>query len=85
MYDKHVTHDILAALEEFQERDSGWTLSRILNLIVNVNKYEYNPMYAGCWVDLRNYAEESGNQCAFDGQCILFDQWSPLCIQLKIM
>ncbi|KYN38931.1 hypothetical protein ALC56_06691 [Trachymyrmex septentrionalis] len=55
-YDKHVTDDILAALEEFQERDSGWTLSRILNLIVNVNKYEYNPMYAGCWVDLRNYA-----------------------------
>ena len=25
-------------------------LSRILNLIVNVNKY--NPMHAGCWVEL---------------------------------
>ena len=50
MYDKHVTDDILAALKKFQERDSGWALSRILNLIVNVNKY--NPMYAGCWMEL---------------------------------
>ncbi|KYN09355.1 hypothetical protein ALC57_18531 [Trachymyrmex cornetzi] len=49
-YDEHVTDDILAALEEFQERDSGWALSRISNLIVNVNKF--NPMHAGCWVEL---------------------------------
>ena len=49
-YDKHVTDDILAALEEFQKRDSGWALSRILNLIVNVNKY--NPMHAEFWVEL---------------------------------
>ena len=45
-----MTDDILAALEEFQKRDSGWALSCILNLIVNVNKY--NPMHAGCWVEL---------------------------------
>ncbi|XP_024871691.1 uncharacterized protein LOC112454486 [Temnothorax curvispinosus] len=32
------------------ERDSGWALSRILNLIVNVNKC--NPMRAGCWMKL---------------------------------
>ena len=36
------------ALEEFQERDSGWALSRILNLTVNVNKY--NPLHAGCHI-----------------------------------
>jgi len=45
-----IKHHILASLEEFQERDSGWTLSRILNLIVNVNKY--NPLHAGCHIDL---------------------------------
>ena len=45
-----MTDDTLVALEEFQERRSGWALSRILNLIVNVNKY--NPMHAGCWVEL---------------------------------
>ncbi|KYN28563.1 hypothetical protein ALC57_02021 [Trachymyrmex cornetzi] len=49
-YDEHVMDDILAAMEEFPERDSGWELSRISNLIVNVNKY--NPMHAGCWVEL---------------------------------
>ncbi|XP_036148538.1 uncharacterized protein LOC118647562 [Monomorium pharaonis] len=40
----------LASLEEFQERDSGWALSRIQNLTVNVNKY--NSMRAGCHVTL---------------------------------
>ncbi|KYN29308.1 hypothetical protein ALC57_01246, partial [Trachymyrmex cornetzi] len=45
-YERHVVEPILASLEEFQERDSGWALSRILNLTVNVNKL--NPMRAGC-------------------------------------
>lgn len=49
-YNAYVLDATLAALEEFQERDSGWALSRILNLTVNVNKY--NPMHAGCWVEL---------------------------------
>jgi len=40
----------LAALEEFQERDSGWALSRIFDLTVNVNRY--NPMRVGCYVKL---------------------------------
>lgn len=29
----------LTDLDEFQERDSGWALTHILNLIVNVNRY----------------------------------------------
>ena len=41
-----VIEPTLASLEEFQERDSGWALTRILNLTVNVNKY--NPLRAGC-------------------------------------
>ncbi|XP_067204306.1 uncharacterized protein [Linepithema humile] len=49
-YTRHVEDDILAALEEFQERDSGWALSRILNLTVNVNKF--NPLHAGCHIEL---------------------------------
>ncbi|KAG5338420.1 GVQW3 protein, partial [Acromyrmex charruanus] len=42
-------YPILTSLEEFQERDSGWTLSRILNLTVNVNKY--NPLHAECRIE----------------------------------
>ncbi|XP_071631816.1 uncharacterized protein [Temnothorax longispinosus] len=49
-YKRHVIEPILASLEEFQERDSGWALSRILNLTVNVNKY--NPLHAGCFVEI---------------------------------
>jgi hypothetical protein len=41
---------MLAMLDEFQERDSGWTLSRILNLTLNINKY--NPLHAGCDIAL---------------------------------
>ncbi|XP_071578407.1 uncharacterized protein [Temnothorax nylanderi] len=49
-YDRHVRDAILAALDEFQERDNGWALSRILNLTVNVNKC--NPMRVGCWMEI---------------------------------
>ncbi|XP_076674650.1 uncharacterized protein LOC143372385 [Andrena cerasifolii] len=45
-YQRCVIEPTLASLEEFQERDSGRALSQILNLIVNVNKY--NPLRAGC-------------------------------------
>ncbi|XP_031781361.1 uncharacterized protein LOC116416574 [Nasonia vitripennis] len=37
-------------MEEFQERDSGWTLHSILNLTVNVNKL--NPMRGSSYIDL---------------------------------
>ncbi|KYN42708.1 hypothetical protein ALC56_02867 [Trachymyrmex septentrionalis] len=30
-YEQHITEATLTSLEEFQERDSGWALSRILN------------------------------------------------------
>ncbi|XP_076632868.1 uncharacterized protein LOC143347526, partial [Colletes latitarsis] len=49
-YDLRVIEPILASLDEFQERDSGWALSRILNLIVNVNKFM--PMHVGCTMQL---------------------------------
>jgi len=49
-YELRVVEPTLASLEEFQERDSGWALSRILNLTINVNKY--NPLHAGCHIQL---------------------------------
>ncbi|XP_077255143.1 uncharacterized protein LOC143893522 [Temnothorax americanus] len=49
-YELHVIEPTLSRLEKFQERDSGWALSRILNLTVNVNKY--NPLRAGCYINL---------------------------------
>jgi len=49
-YESHVVELTLTSLEEFQERDSGWTLSRILNLTINVKKY--NPLHAECYIEL---------------------------------
>ncbi|XP_050452581.1 uncharacterized protein LOC126852138 [Cataglyphis hispanica] len=49
-YERRVIEPTLASLEEFQERDSGWALSRILDLTININKY--NPMRAGCHIKL---------------------------------
>ncbi|XP_039302752.1 uncharacterized protein LOC105206891 [Solenopsis invicta] len=49
-YEQHVIKITLTMLDEFQERDSGWALSRILNLTVNINKL--NPMLAGCDIAL---------------------------------
>jgi len=34
-YESRVVEPTLTSLEEFQERDSGWTLSRILNLLID--------------------------------------------------
>ncbi|KAG5321401.1 MOS1T transposase, partial [Pseudoatta argentina] len=45
-----VVESTLSSLEEFQERDSGWTLSCILNLMVNADKH--NPLYMGCHIKL---------------------------------
>ncbi|KYN05113.1 hypothetical protein ALC62_03995 [Cyphomyrmex costatus] len=56
-YASRVIEPTLASLEEHQERDSGWALSRILNLTVNVNKL--NPMRARCHVTLpKNIADK---------------------------
>ncbi|XP_036139701.1 uncharacterized protein LOC118644691 [Monomorium pharaonis] len=49
-YERRIIEPTLASLEEFQERDSGWASSQILNLILNINKY--NPLHAGCHVTL---------------------------------
>jgi len=49
-YELCVVEPFLASLEEFQEHDSEWALSRIINLIINVNKY--NPLHAGCRIEL---------------------------------
>lgn len=41
----NVEEKLLEKIEDFQEKDSGWTLREILNLQVNINKYE--PLQGG--------------------------------------
>jgi len=49
-YTKYVVDTILASLEEFQKRDSGWALSRILDLTINVNRF--NLLHAECHINI---------------------------------
>lgn len=45
-YMENVMDVIMKDLEEFQERDSGWSLYEILHLKVNINNYEPITMYS---------------------------------------
>lgn len=45
-YQNKIYEPLLTAMEEFQERDSGWALVQIIDLLININKY--NPLHAGC-------------------------------------
>ncbi|KYN43896.1 hypothetical protein ALC56_01631 [Trachymyrmex septentrionalis] len=47
---QHIIEPTLTSLKEFQERNSRWALSRILNLVVNVKKL--NPMRAECYFEV---------------------------------
>jgi len=49
-FDEHVRVPLLRDVEEFQERDSGWTLLNVLNLTLHINKY--NPSRASSYVHL---------------------------------
>ncbi|XP_072375301.1 uncharacterized protein [Diabrotica undecimpunctata] len=50
---------VLRKFEDFQEKDSGWALSHILNLKVNINKY--NPLLGGIstYVELPKYIKNT--------------------------
>ena len=44
-FNENVIDRLLIKVEDFQERDSGWTLREILNLVVNMNRYD--PIHGG--------------------------------------
>jgi len=63
-FHKHVRQPLLCEVEEFQDRDSGWTLLSVLNLTLHINKY--NPMRASSYVPLP--AKILRRQCCIDVQ-----------------
>lgn len=50
LFDKNVSAVTLKDMEEFEDRESGWTLKRVELLNVIINKY--NPMRCGCHLPL---------------------------------
>ena len=39
-FNNNVIDHFLVKVKDFQERDSGWTMREILNLVINFNQYE---------------------------------------------
>ena len=57
-FNENVIDRLLIKVEDFQERDSGWTMREILNLVVNMNRYD--PIHGGfsTFVDLSADVQE---------------------------
>ncbi|XP_044741961.1 uncharacterized protein LOC123302932 [Chrysoperla carnea] len=49
-FDKNVINPITRDLEEFEQRESGWSLVNIINLGVNINKY--TPLLGSSYIEL---------------------------------
>lgn len=49
-FGKNVVGPITRDLEEFEERNSGWTLVNIINLGININKY--TPLLGSSYIEL---------------------------------
>lgn len=49
-FDSKIISPLQRNIEEFQERDSGWTLRQILSLTININKHQ--PMRGSSYIDL---------------------------------
>ncbi|KAF2891328.1 hypothetical protein ILUMI_14845 [Ignelater luminosus] len=49
-WEELVQDDLIIQLEDFQERDSGWKFKSILNLAVNINRYE--PVRGSSYIPL---------------------------------
>ena len=49
-FDENLRKPIACSMEEFQEKDSGWSLRSILHLAIHINKL--NPMRGSCKVPL---------------------------------
>uniref|UniRef100_A0ABD2WIY7 Uncharacterized protein n=1 Tax=Trichogramma kaykai TaxID=54128 RepID=A0ABD2WIY7_9HYME len=69
-YMLNVQEPILKQMEEFEEDGSGWALSKILHLLVNINKY--NPSRVGSYIPLPKVINDK-NACVnvknFDDFC----------------
>jgi hypothetical protein len=59
-YKLQIVDKILNDLEEFQERDSGWALSEILYIKININSYNpTNNVAISTHVDLPSFIRKT--------------------------
>lgn len=54
-FDEKLKECLLIKMEEFREKESGWTLVEILNLVININKYVAFLAGTSTYVELPKY------------------------------
>ncbi|XP_046735002.1 uncharacterized protein LOC124404714 [Diprion similis] len=73
-FEENVKQKVMAKVEDFQEKDSGWSLTEIINLTVNINKYV--PLQGGVFTytplpkDIQD-KKAVVNICNNDSYCLL--------------
>lgn len=58
-YVDHVKNNILNKLEDFQERDSGWALYEILQLKLNINRYDPINVGISTYADVPKFIQST--------------------------
>nr|CAI5829836.1 unnamed protein product [Callosobruchus analis] len=58
-YDNHIQNNILTKLEEFQERDSGWSLYEIIQLKINYNSYTPINVGISTYVEMPKFIQNT--------------------------
>ena len=77
LFDENIRDKLLKIIEEFQERDSGWTLKEINYL--NINIFKFNPLRAGSYIELPKTLQNKKaciNVKNEDQECF---KWAVLC------
>nr|CAH7726767.1 unnamed protein product [Callosobruchus chinensis] len=58
-YNDHIQNNILNKLEEFQERDSGWSLYEIIQLKINFNSYTPINVGISTYIEMPKFIQQT--------------------------
>ena len=79
-FSSKVIETLLSDVEEFNERDSGWSMIAISNLAIHINKY--NPMKGSSYIELPEWVKKKNavvNVKTRDNDCFAWAVWSAIC------
>ena len=56
--EEKIKYKIMTMVEEFQQEKSGWSLIKIMNLLVNINRYALFQVGLSTYVNLPKYIQK---------------------------
>lgn len=76
-FSENVYKKLEPRLSDFQDRDSGWALHRIVELLINVNTFE--PINGSCHISLPPFKQNKKNVEIIDSQCFKWAILASMC------